>query len=127
MKRREKSQQKTSGLSLRQFDCLTNNAAAGRLSRHLGLGSNSQHCSGSEAAICPFIEDKLTSGRQFPVFEKNCLQADAKQSQRDCRHITHFDPACVKTSFKSELGPNLLDFRKFQFAKALISLKPKFE
>jgi hypothetical protein len=36
-------------------------------------------------------------------------------------------PACVKTSFKSELGPNLLDFIKFQFAKALISLKLKFQ
>ena len=35
-------------------------------------------------------------------------------------------PACVKTTFKSELRPKLLDFRKFQFAKTLISLKLKF-
>ncbi len=33
---------------------------------------------------------------------------------------------CVKTLFESSFGANLLDFRKLQFAKALISLKLKF-
>jgi hypothetical protein len=33
---------------------------------------------------------------------------------------------CVKTSFKSKFATNLRDFRKLQFAKALISLKLKF-
>jgi hypothetical protein len=32
----------------------------------------------------------------------------------------------VKTLFESRFGANLLDFRKLQFAKALISLKLKF-
>jgi hypothetical protein len=33
---------------------------------------------------------------------------------------------CVKTLFKSKFAANLPDFRKLQFAKALISLKLKF-
>jgi hypothetical protein len=33
---------------------------------------------------------------------------------------------CVKTLFKSKFAANLSDFRKLQFAKALISLKLKF-
>jgi hypothetical protein len=33
---------------------------------------------------------------------------------------------CVKTSFKSKSAANPADFRKLQFAKALISLKLKF-
>jgi len=33
---------------------------------------------------------------------------------------------CVNTSLKPEFVPNLRDFRKLQFAKALISLKLKF-
>ncbi len=33
---------------------------------------------------------------------------------------------CVKTSFKSKSAANPPDFRKLQFAKALISLKLKF-
>jgi hypothetical protein len=35
-------------------------------------------------------------------------------------------PGCVKTLFKSKFAANLPDFRKLQFAKALISLKLKF-
>jgi hypothetical protein len=35
-------------------------------------------------------------------------------------------PGCVKTSFKSKSAANPPDFRKLQFAKALISLKLKF-
>jgi hypothetical protein len=37
-----------------------------------------------------------------------------------------FDPGCVKTLLKSKFAANLPDFRKLQFAKALISLKLKF-
>jgi hypothetical protein len=37
-----------------------------------------------------------------------------------------FDRGCVKTSFKSKSAANPPDFRKLQFAKALISLKLKF-
>ncbi len=33
---------------------------------------------------------------------------------------------CVKTLFNSKFAANLPDFRKLQFAKALISLKLKF-
>jgi hypothetical protein len=33
---------------------------------------------------------------------------------------------CVKTLFKSKFAANLRDFRKLQFAKALISLNLKF-
>jgi hypothetical protein len=36
-----------------------------------------------------------------------------------------FDPGCAKTSFKSEFAPNLIDFRKLQFVKSLISLMLK--
>jgi hypothetical protein len=35
-------------------------------------------------------------------------------------------PGCVKTLFKSKFAANLPDFKKLQFAKALISLKLKF-
>jgi hypothetical protein len=37
-----------------------------------------------------------------------------------------FDRGCVKTSFNSKSAANPPDFRKLQFAKALISLKLKF-
>ena len=40
--------------------------------------------------------------------------------------ISASGPGCVKTSFKSELGPNLPDFKNLRFAKALISLKLNF-
>ncbi len=40
--------------------------------------------------------------------------------------MSAYGPGCVKTLFESRFGANLLDFRKLQFAKALISLKLKF-
>ena len=40
--------------------------------------------------------------------------------------ISAFDPGCVKTLYKSKFAANLPDFRKLQFAKALILLKLKF-
>ena len=40
--------------------------------------------------------------------------------------VSAVDPGCVKTLYKSKFATNLPDFRKLQFAKALISLKLKF-
>ena len=40
--------------------------------------------------------------------------------------MSAYGRGCVKTLFESRFGANLLDFRKLQFAKALISLKLKF-
>ena len=40
--------------------------------------------------------------------------------------MSAFGRGCVKTLFESRFGANLPDFRKLQFAKALISLKLKF-
>jgi hypothetical protein len=45
---------------------------------------------------------------------------------QESRFISGLGLGCVKTLFKSKFAANLRDFRKLQFAKALISLKPNF-
>jgi hypothetical protein len=55
-----------------------------------------------------------------------CLHELGKQTFCGLEATSPFDLGCVKTLFKSKFAANLPDFRKFQFAKALISLKLKF-
>jgi hypothetical protein len=69
---------------------------------------------------------ELTFNLQCPHFQKTGLHAEAQLTWFDSCTWSHVDPGCVKTLFESRFGANLLDFRKLQFAKALISLKLKF-
>jgi hypothetical protein len=69
---------------------------------------------------------ELTLDRRRPLSEKTCLYGATMLTWREDCLTSHFDPGCVKTLFKSKFAANLPDFKKLQFAKALISLKLKF-
>jgi hypothetical protein len=75
---------------------------------------------------CSFSPVDQTLSLRCRLFQRIGLLVEAKPAWvGDCTW-SPVDPGCVKTSFKSEFAPILVDFRKLQFAKALISLMLKF-
>ncbi|MEP7173745.1 MAG: hypothetical protein ABI705_09685, partial [Aestuariivirga sp.] len=70
---------------------------------------------------------KCLPALDLPVFRLTFMSASGPhQTFWHAQPTSGSDPGCVKTLFKSKITANLSDFRKLQFAKALISLKRKF-
>ena len=72
------------------------------------------------------VDSIATSGSSTCLATTIRPLSDGQLTLREDSLSSPIDPGCVKTLFESRFGANQLDFRKLQFAKALISLKLKF-